>query len=266
MEIFEPIANLGSPWVFAINVAVIILVGTLLTIVICKILSRALIKSPSVDNAIAVFIVNAVKVVCITILLAVVLEKFGVPISTFVAILGAAGAAAALALRDTLANLVGGIVIVITKPFGAGDLIEIDGNRGIVEEINLFTTRLRALDYKTVSVPNGKISTSAIYNETERDIRRCTCNFRVPYDADVETVKDILRNVCEADEIILKEPKPWIGVIRHEESCMIIEVLAYSLTEDVSDAEYYLNETVSKAFDEAGIKVPYPQMDVRVRK
>lgn len=264
MGIFEPIANLGPVWVFVINLICIVIGGVLITAVICKILRRTLMKSSSVDSAIATFIVNAVKVICIIILLAVVLDQFGIKTSTFVAVLGAIGAAAVLALRDTLANLVGGIVIVITQPFGAGDLIEIDGNRGTVQEINLFTTILKTPDYRTISVPNGKISTSSVYNETERNIRGCDCTVRIPYDADIKTVKEILRNVCEADDIILKEPKPWIGVIRHDESCLIMEINAYCLTENLLEARDYLNETVKTAFDVAGIKIPYPQMNVRV--
>ncbi len=266
MGVFEPIANLSPAWVFTINIAAILVIGILINVVLCRILRRILRKSPSVDNAIAAFVVNAVKVICVVILLAVILNQFGVPISTFIAVLGAAGAAAALALRDTLANLVGGIVIVMTQPFGEGDLIEIDGSRGTVQEINLFTTTLNTLDYRTVSVPNGKISTSAVYNETARSIRGCDCTFRIPYDADIDAVKDILKNVCEADDIILKEPEPWIGVIRHDESCLIVEVKAYCLTENLLEAGDYLNKTVKTAFEISGIEVPYPQVDVKVRR
>ena len=259
---FEQISNMGEPWVFAINVLCILFGGIFITWVITRILKRILRKSSSVDNAITSFIVTAVKIVCGIIIAAAVLQTFGVPISTIVAILGAAGAAVAIALRDAMANLVGGIMIVMMQPFGEGDIVEIEGSRGKIERINLFTTTMKTLDYKTVTVPNGKINTAFIYNETERSIRRCDCNFRISYDSDIERVKEIVRNVCDGDAIILDEPKPWIGIVKHDEFCMILEVQAYCKTEDLWDAKYYLNETIKVAFDEAGIDFPYPHTEV----
>ncbi|MDO4176875.1 MAG: mechanosensitive ion channel family protein [Bacillota bacterium] len=266
MGIFEPIAGLGPAWVFFINLICVLVGGIIGTIIIVKLLKHMLNRSEHVDNAVIKFVVNAVKVACIIVLIAIILQMFGVHMSTIVAVLGAAGAALALALRDSLANIAGGFMIIITHPFSEGDLISVNDNRGRVEHIDLFLTTLRTPDYRTVTIPNGVINTSVVYNESNQDLRRVDCTFSISYDADIEKAKETLHRICEEGPLISMEREPWIGVIRHDDSGLALECLAYCKEGDQFIANYYLNETAKKEFDKVGIEIPYPHMDVKIEK
>ncbi|MCQ2545084.1 MAG: mechanosensitive ion channel family protein [Clostridia bacterium] len=266
MGIFQPIANLGPAWVFFINLICALVGGIIGTLIITFILKRVLQKSERVDNAFVKFCINAVKVACITILVAIILQMLGVQMSTIVAVLGAAGAALALALRDSLANIAGGFMIIVTHPFKEGDLISVNEDRGRVEHIDLFLTTLRTLDYRTVTIPNGLINTSVVYNESNQELRRVDCFFNISYDSDIDKAKEILYRICEDGPLISMEREPWIGVLKHEDSGLVLECLAYCKEGDQWDANYYLNETVKKEFDKAGIEIPYPHVDVIMKK
>ncbi|MCQ2546419.1 MAG: mechanosensitive ion channel family protein [Clostridia bacterium] len=266
MGIFEPIANLGPVYVFFINLICKIIGGLIVTGIIVKVLRRILKKSDKVDNAVVKFMVNAAKAACLTILAAIVLEACGVSMSTIVAVLGAAGAALALALRDSLANIAGGFMIIITHPFGEGDLISVNEDRGTVEHIDLFLTTLRTLDYRTVTVPNGIINTSVVYNESNQSTRRVDCEFSIAYDSDVNKAKETIRRICEEGPLLLSEPEPWIGVKKHGDSGLLLECLAYCKEGDQWDVRYYLNEAVNREFKREGIEIPYPHMDVKIEK
>lgn len=263
---FEFIAGLGYGWVFVIDLACIIAGGIIGTIIITKVLRRMFRKSKNIDDAIVTFLVNAAKVLCIVIILTLLLQRLGVQMPTIVAVLGAAGAAIALALRDSLANIAGGVMIIVTHPFRQGDLISIGNDRGRVEHIDLFLTTLRTLDYRTITVPNGIINTSVVYNETNRDIRRVDCEFSISYESDIEKAKEILHNICLDGDLILDDPEPMIGVTGHKDSGITIECLAYCRQDDQWDTRYYLYETAKTAFDEAGIEIPYPHLNISVVK
>ena len=265
MGIFEPIAKLGPAWVFFINLACVIVGGLIITGIVVSVLRKVLTKSEKIDNAIVAFIVNAVKVICIIILLTIVLQLFGVSMTTIVAVLGAAGAAIALALKDSLANVAGGIMIIITHPFKQGDLISVGENRGYVEAIDLFLTKLRTFDRRTVSIPNGLINTSVVYNESDREIRRVDRSYSIAYDADIAKAIDTLKRVCAESEFIVSDPPPIIGAGTYGDNGITIECLAYCRMEDYWNAGYDLNKRVKDAFAEEGIEIPYPHMDVTVK-
>lgn len=259
-------ADLGEGWVFVLDLVALIILGLAATGIILRILKRILKRAEQIDASVHTFLINAVRVVCYTMLLAMALQHVGVGVSTIVAVLGAAGAAIALALRDSLANIAGGLMIIVTHPFGKGDLISVNGNRGRVEKIDLFLTTLQTLDRKTITIPNGLINTSVVYNESDREIRRVDCEFTVSYDTDIEKAKDVLSAVCEASSEILRDPKPVIGVKKYGDSGIVLEVLACCSPKNYFSVEYYLKETVKVAFDENDIDIPYNHVDVKLIK
>ncbi|MGN0694463.1 MAG: mechanosensitive ion channel family protein [Lentihominibacter sp.] len=260
------VADLGEGWVFVLNIVLMIVLGLaaikIITIVVKKLLKRM----EQVDSSIHTFILNGVRGICYVILIGMVLQMLGVGISTIVAVLGAAGAAIALALKDSLANIAGGIMIIATHPFSKGDLVSINGNRGRVEKIDLFLTTLQTLDRKTITIPNGIINTSVVYNESDRDVRRVDCRFTVSYDTDLDKAKDVLAAVCESCPEILRDPAVDMGVVEHGDSGIVIEVLAYCMVDDYFHVKYYLMETVKKAFEEQGIEIPFPHLDVKLTR
>ena len=258
--------HFADPWATLIRLAVIIIVGMLLIKIVLAALRHVLKKIDSLDDMLNTFVINACRVICIILLIAICLDTLGVNIGTIVAVLGAAGAAIALALKDSLANVAGGLMILITQPFKKGDLINIGEYRGRVQEISLFLTTLRTLNYQVITIPNGLVNTSILVNESREEVRRVDLTFGISYDSDVVKAQDIMRRVCRESDLILDDREHSIGVNRNDDSAVVLDLMAWCRTEDYFEARYYLLEHVKLAFDEAGIKIPYPHVTVEMNK
>jgi len=213
-----------------ISLLLIILVGLVVIKLVLHITRKSLKKSDA-DPVVYTFIQNAVKAVCIIILITVCLGAIGIPMSTIVAVVGAAGAAIALALRDSLANIAGGVMIIITKPFNKDDLIDIGEVSGKVESIDLFLTTLKTYDNKTITIPNGLINTSILVNHSKEEIRRVDCTFGIGYNNDIHQAKQILQNVCDVNPDIMKKPQPLIGVANHGDNSVMLDLKVWCDTE-----------------------------------
>lgn len=248
-----------------IKLVATIIIGLIIIKIIMSITRKSLDKSGA-DPSVYAFVKNAVKIVCLIVLVTMCLGIIGIPMSTVIAVIGAAGAAIALALRDSLANIAGGFMIIITKPFNKDDLIDVGEVSGKVEKIDLFLTTLKTYDNKTITIPNGLINTSILINHSKENRRRVDCTFSIGYGNDIGKAKDILAAVCEACPDIFKEPEPIIGVANHGDSAVIMDVKAWCDTEDYWNVKYFLEENVKIAFDEHDIEIPYPQMDVFIKK
>ena len=249
----------------ALNLLNTILIGLIVIKLILSFTRRAL-KRSSLDVVLYTFIINAIKAVSAIILVTMCLGILGVQMSTIVAVLGAAGAAIALALKDSLANIAGGVMIIVTKPFSRDDYIDIGTVSGKVKDIDLFLTTLRTYDNKTITVPNGLVNTSILVNHSKEDIRRVDCKFGISYESDITLAKQLLREICESSDMILNEPKATIGVSRHDDSSVIMDMFAWCRTEDYWTVKYFLEEEVKRVFDENGIEIPYPHMDVKLKQ
>lgn len=249
----------------AVRLILTVVIGLILIKVIMGITRKWLDRSGA-DPSVYAFVKNAVKIICIIVLITMCLGILGIPMSTVIAVLGAAGAAIALALKDSLANIAGGIMIIVTKPFSKDDLIDVEDVSGKVEDIDLFLTTLKTYDNKTITIPNGLINTSILVNHSKESKRRVDCTFSIGYDSDIAEVKKILNDVCTACLQIFTDPAPTIGVSNHGDSAVIMDLKAWCDTEDYWDVKYFLEENVKLAFDENGIEIPYPQMDVSIKK
>lgn len=243
----------------------IILAGYIIISILCGIIRKALNKS-KLDEVLHTFIINCIKIVLWIMVLITALSYVGIPVSAFLAALGAAGVAVALALKDSLGNFAGGILIILSKPFKKGDYIEDYQTAGQVEKIDLLYTTLLTFDNKVITIPNGKLANSTIVNYTRSEERRVDCSFSVTYQEDITKVKDILQAVAESNPIIFCEPAPLIGVARQGEGRIEVDLKVWCNTQDYLDVKYYLQEQVKLAFDEADIKMAYPQMEVKLKK
>lgn len=253
--------------VFIENTAVsliILLVGWLSIRLILRIVRRTMEKS-SMDPVLYRFILRIARIVMWIIVLLTVLERFGFKMSSLVTVLAAAGAAIALALKDSLANVAGGILILFNKPFAQDDYVDINGTTGKVKDIDLFVTHLYTFDNKVITIPNGLVNTSVLINYTKEQKRRVDCSFGIGYDDDIGQVKKILAQIAEADPRIIHDPEPIIGVAGHGDNCIMMDLKVWCETEDYWDVKYYLEEEVKLAFDKAGITIPYPQMDIHIK-
>ena len=256
---------LQSSWESCINALIILLAGLLILKIVTALIRKILSKS-TVDGALHTLLINTIKVAALIIIIVSVLSELGVNTSTFVAVIGAAGAAVALALKDSLANVAGGIIILVTKPFGKGDYVMTGDIEGSVEKIDILNTTLKTVDNKVVSIPNSNISNNALINFTRTDARRVDLRIGISYDADIDKAKAVLAEVADSCSPVLKDREYCIGVIEHGESAVIFDFQVWTKPENYWDVRYYLGEKSKKALDEAGIEIPYTHIDVIVKK
>lgn len=247
----------------AVAVLVMLAVGLVLIKLVLHVL-RKLLSHTSLDAVVHTFIINTCKAAMLVILVITVLSFMGMPTTSLVTVVGACGAAVALALKDSLSNFAGGILILVSKPFNRGDLIETGAAMGRVQSIDLLYTTLLTLDYRVVTIPNGLISTQVVTNHTKASRRRVNGSFGISYESDIEKAKQVLRDVIDNSDLFLQDPPPIIGVSAHGDSAVMLDTLVWCATKDYYDAAYYLNETVKIAFDEAGIEIPYSNVTVHL--
>ncbi len=243
----------------------IVLVGYIVIRILCRVIRKALTRS-RLDEVLHTFIINCIRIILWIMVVITALSYVGIPVSAFLAALGAAGVAVALALKDSLSNFAGGILIILTKPFKKGDHIDDNQTSGKVEKIDLLYTTLITFDNKVITVPNGKLANSTIVNYSGMESRRVDCRFSVSYEDDIGRVKDVLSAVVESDPRIFSEPAPIIGVSGHGESGVEIDLKVWCSTQDFWDVKYSLEEQVKLAFDESDITIPFPQVEVRLKK
>ena len=227
---------------------------------------RRILESKNADPTITRFLDNVMNVTLKTVLIIIILQYIGVNLTGLTTIVASAGVALSLALKGSLANLAGGVIILVSRPFNVGDFIETTEHSGVVEKISIFYTYLVTFDNKQILIPNGILTDSSIVNYSSKEIRRVDLTFSVSYEEDVIRVKNVLINILKNNELVLEEPEFFVGISMHGDSAINFIVKAWCKTEDYWTVYYDLLETVKIKFDEEGISIPYPQMDLHVKK
>jgi small conductance mechanosensitive channel len=233
--------------------------------ILLKLIRTILIKQ-KVAPAVRGFLNSLTSIALKVLILITVAITLGVPMTSFIAILGAAGLAIGLSLQGSLANFAGGVLILLFKPFKIGDYIATSSHSGTVEKIAIFNTTLITIDNKVVIIPNGNLSNKEITNYTAKKTRRLDLVFGVSYDDDLQKVRGILEKIVKADKRIVKDPKPLIVVGELGESSVNFFVRSWCKTEDYWDIKFDLLEKVKLEFDKEKISIPYPQMDIHMKK
>ena len=227
---------------------------------------RRILESKNADPTITRFLDNVMNVTLKTVLTIIILQYIGVNLTGLTTIVASAGVALSLALKGSLANLAGGVIILVARPFNVGDFIETTEHSGVVEKISIFYTYLVTFDNKQILIPNGILTDSSIVNYSSKEIRRVDLTFSVSYEEDVIRVKNVLINILKNNELVLEEPEFFVGISMHGDSAINFIVKSWCKTEDYWTVYYDLLETVKIKFDEEGISIPYPQMDLHVKK
>jgi small conductance mechanosensitive channel len=192
------------------------------------------------------------------------LGRVGVQTASVIAVLGAAGLAVGLALQGSLSNLAAGVLLVVFRPFRAGEYVDLGGIAGTVLNVQIFSTTLRSADGKIVVVPNGKIIAGNIINFSREPVRRNEFIIGVAYDADIDKVKQLLTNIIESDERILKDREMTVRLNELGASSVNYVVRVWSKSSDLQSVYWDVLERIKRDFDANGIGFPYPQMDVHV--
>ena len=254
------------PWIVDIVIALaIFFIGRWVIKQLIKVLERVLRKS-SVDDMLVNFIGSIANVVLLLFVIVASLNQLGVDTTSLIALLGAAGLAIGLSLQDSLKNFAAGVMLIIFKPFREGDFVEAAGVSAVVEKIQIFNSVMRTGDNREVIVPNGAIYSGVIINYSARDTRRVDMVFGIGYDDDLRKAKAVLTEIVEADERILKDPAPVIAVSELADSSVNFVVRPWVNSADYWAVLWETTEAVKLRFDEEGISIPYPQMDVHLHK
>ncbi len=240
-----------------------LIIGFWVIKVIRKGLSKLLDKR-KVDVTLTPYIVSFISITLKILLIVSVMAMVGVEMTSFVAILGAAGLAIGLSLSGTLQNFSGGALILLFKPFKVGDYIEAQGYAGTVKEIQIFNTILKTPDNKTIIIPNGGLSTGSMVNYSAEELRRVDFKFGIGYGDDIDKAKRILKEITEKHELILNEPETFIALSELGDSSVNFVVRAWVKTPDYWKVYFEITETVKKTFDKEGISIPFPQRDIHV--
>ncbi len=225
-------------------------------------LVKGLLERREADPALTGFVGNLVNAFVITFAFIAALNQLGIQTTSLVAIVGAAGLAVGLALKDTLGNFAAGVMILTFKQFKTGDFIEAAGVLGVVEALNIFSTQLKTGDNKVIFVPNGKLIGDNITNYSTKPTRRVDLIIGVSYDADLSHVKSVLEDILAKDNRILQDPAPTIGVLELADNSVNFAVRPWVNAADYWSVYFDLHAGVKTRFDEENIGIPYPQRDV----
>ncbi|PLL23639.1 mechanosensitive ion channel protein MscS, partial [Klebsiella michiganensis] len=217
-----------------------------------------------IDATVADFLSALVRYAVIAFTLIAALGRVGVQTASVIAVLGAAGLAVGLALQGSLSNLAAGVLLVVFRPFRAGEYVDLGGIAGTVLNVQIFSTTLRSADGKIVVVPNGKIIAGNIINFSREPVRRNEFIIGVAYDADIDKVKQLLTNIIESDERILKDREMTVRLNELGASSVNYVVRVWSKSSDLQSVYWDVLERIKRDFDANGIGFPYPQMDVHV--
>ena len=254
------------PWGIRIALALVIFyVGRMVVGTIVKIAEKFMVARGT-DDILIKFLCSILRWVLLLFVVIAALSQLGIDTTSLIALLGAAGLAIGLSLQSSLSNFASGVMLIVFRPFTKGNFVEVAGTSGSVDKISIFTTTLTTPDNKEVIVPNGAVIGNNIINYSARDTRRVDMVFGIGYDDDIKKAKALLEEIITSDDRVLADPAPVVALGELADSSVNFLVRPWVNAADYWGVLWDTTETVKLKFDEAGISIPYPQMDVHVDK
>lgn len=242
-----------------VGFVLILIIGFWIAKKLSNFVKKAALKSPNVDETLANFLSSIVVYVVKIIVLIAAVGQFGVEATSLVAILGAATLAIGLALQGTLGNVAAGVMLLLFRPYKLGDYVEVAGNEGVVDDMNIFTTNLATVDNVKVIIANGEAWGSTIKNFTSLGLRRVDVDYGIHYDDDIDKAIKVINDVAAAHPHVLTEPaEPWAKVVTLNESSVDIQSRVWCKPEHYWDVMFDLKKSIKEAFDKNNITIPYP--------
>jgi len=248
-----------------IGVLFIVLIGLKLVNIIIKILKKGR-GFNKLDKSVQTFIVSFLSIALKIVVLITALAQLGVPMTSLITVFGSATLAIGLALQGGLTNMVGGLLILIFKPFKVGDWIEATGVSGQVDEITIFYTIIHNLDNTRIVLPNGNLANANVMNFSCNGERKLCLDFSVDYSSDIDKVKNALQKVIDNEELILHDEEIFIRMTKHDESALVFTTRVWVKNEDYWTTKFNMLENVKREFDKEKISIPFPQVDVHLDK
>ena len=256
------------PWITkyglqVIGAIIILILGRIVAGIVGNLVNRAMTKA-DVDPSLASFTSGLSRFAVMGFAVIAALAKFGIETTSFIAVLGAAGFAIGLALQGSLANFAAGVMLLLFKPFKIGDLVELAGHLGYVEDIGIFVTVINTLDHQKIIIPNGKITSDVINNVNGNGIRRVDLTAGISYSDDMEKAKKLVMEVMQNDPQVLSDPAPECHVSEMADSSVNFVVRPWCTGDDYWDVYFGITQKVKEAFDANGVSIPFPQRDVHL--
>ena len=251
---------------YAANIALaiaIFIVGRWLANTLTDVVVR-LLKKSRMDDMLISFVASITKTILLLFVAIAALNKLGIDTTSLIALLGAAGLAVGLALQNSLQNFAAGVMLIVFRPFKAGDFVELAGVAGVVENIGIFSSVLRTGDNRELIIPNGAIYGGIITNYSARSTRRVDMVFGVDYDDDLKAAKELLRAIILADDRVLSDPEPVVAVSELADFSVNFIVRPWVKSADYWPVLWDTTEKVKLEFDAQGLSIPYPQMDIHM--
>lgn len=259
-------SSVAMAWLINIAFAVaIVVIGRIVVKWLVKLTRKLLIRS-DIDPILVNFSSSIVNAVLLLLVFIAALNQLGINTTSFIALLGAAGLAVGLALKDSLQNFAAGVMMIIFRPFKLGDFIEAGGVTGVVEQISIFSTMMKTGDNREIIIPNGQIYAGAITNFSARDTRRIDMVFGIGYDDDMLKAKKIMQDILTEHDLVLDDPTPAVAVAELADSSVNFNVRPWVKSGDYWGVRSDLIEQIKLTFDKEGISIPYPQMDIHADK
>lgn len=247
-----------------IRMVLTLVIGHVIAAYLVRLLKKALGRSKT-DPSLADFLAKTLNIVMHVLIILSALSSIGISTTGILAALSAAAVGIAVALKDSLSNVAGGILLLIAPRFSTGDFIEAGGQSGTVLHVDLIHTTIKTPDHKQVSIPNGLLVNNEIINYSREPKRRVDITFSVAYEADAQKAKAVIQNVIRAHELTLSEPEPEVRVISYGDSAVNIVSRTWCLTENYWTVFFDLTENVRTALEAEGIPFPYNQLDVHIK-
>ena len=259
----DNIVEIVGSYAFSLIMAILVfIVGKWIARKITNLLVTVLKKVNGMDHTLVRFLENIVYYILMIVVILTALSELGIETTSFLAILGAAGLAIGLALKDSLGNFASGVMIILFKPFKVGDVVNAAGVTGSVKEVGIFNSVFITPDNQKIIVPNGAITSGSITNINANDTRRVDLVVGIGYDDDIKKAKEILNRIIESDERVLIEKGITVAVSELADSSVNFVVRAWVNTPDYWAVKFDLTENIKITFDNEGISIPYPQQDV----
>lgn len=249
--------------VLLLKAVAIFIIGRIVAKVLRNIADRVM-KRGGMDDMLRKFLRNMLYSVLLTFVIIAAIGALGIQTASLVAVIGAAGLAIGLALQGSLANFAAGVLMIVFRPYKLGDLVNVAGTDGFVEEVEIFTTVLRLPDKTKIIIPNGQIMSDKIINYTEADKRRVELLVGIGYNDDIDQAREVILAAIKESEYVVDDPPPAVTVAELGDNSVNLAVRPWVKSDTYAPASHEITERVKKALDKAGINIPYPQRDVHI--
>ncbi len=261
-KIIEGLVDLGFKLV---GLVLILVIGFRISKIIIKLLNKGK-GFNKLEKSVRTFVLSFVNIALKVLIFVTALSYVGVPMTSILTVVGTATLAIGLALQGGLTNMVGGILILVFKPFKIGDYIETGDSSGTVQEISIFYTTLTTPNNQRIVIPNGPLSNQSITNYSYNSDRKLELKFSVGYNSDIDKVKKVIKDVIDKEDTVIKDKEIFIRLTAQADSALIFTVRVWAKNSDYWNLNFNLQEKIKTAFDENNIEIPYPQLDVHIEK